>query len=474
MNAPLDGLLVRAADEASARWAGALLALLGAEREGLTDTKSAANTGSSSAPCRTLLAAELERSGSTQAVAVHGEPSEPDRDWALSGGMWLTGYSHGPALPAQGAPATAARGALLAMQLLSSFDGPVVRLDGRRLLGERAAFAGLRRAGRTSPGGSARLVRAADGWLVLSLPRDDDLDAVPALTETAGVTDPWTVVRSWARRRPAADAARRAHLLGMAAAPVPRAGPEHRRAKPFVLGPGQGRAMRRREPALVVDLSSLWAGPLCAHLLGLTGVRVVKVESVTRPDGARFGDSHFFDLLHGGHESAAVDFRTTAGRRALNRLLARADLVLTSSRARAMQQLGIDVAGLVCGGTSWLHITAYGRAHDRVGFGDDVAAGAGLVATDPVDGTPLICGDALADPLTGVHAAVAALACLMDSDARLIEVPMHAVVTAVRHGIPWRATVPAAEPAVAPVARIPVATAHPLGHDTAAVLGEVP
>ena len=38
---------------------------------------------------------------------------------------------------------------------------------------------------------------------------------------------------------------------------------------------------------LVVDLSALWAGPLCAHLLGLAGARVVKVESLGRPDGAR-------------------------------------------------------------------------------------------------------------------------------------------------------------------------------------------
>ena len=42
-------------------------------------------------------------------------------------------------------------------------------------------------------------------------------------------------------------------------------------------------------PPRIVDLSALWAGPLCAHLLQLAGASVVKLESTRRPDGARFG-----------------------------------------------------------------------------------------------------------------------------------------------------------------------------------------
>ena len=40
---------------------------------------------------------------------------------------------------------------------------------------------------------------------------------------------------------------------------------------------------------LVVDLSALWAGPLCGGLLAGAGATVVKVESTHRPDGARRG-----------------------------------------------------------------------------------------------------------------------------------------------------------------------------------------
>ena len=59
----------------------------------------------------------------------------------------------------------------------------------------------------------------------------------------------------------------------------------------------------------------------------------------------------------------------------------------------------------------WIAITAHGwRGTDgqRVGFGDDAAVAAGLVATSD-DGRPAFMGDAMADPLTGMSAAAVAL-----------------------------------------------------------------
>ena len=47
---------------------------------------------------------------------------------------------------------------------------------------------------------------------------------------------------------------------------------------------------RAGKPIEVIDLSSLWAGPLCSHLLHRCGYSVTKVESQQRPDGARFGN----------------------------------------------------------------------------------------------------------------------------------------------------------------------------------------
>src|SRR5581483_6493598 len=104
---------------------------------------------------------------------------------------------------------------------------------------------------------------------------------------------------------------------------------------------------------------------------------------------------------------------TEDGREQLRRLIAQADVVIEASRPRALRQLGIDAEEAVASGTVWVSITAYGRAPGDdllIGFGDDVAAGAGLVARD--DRGPLFAGDALADPLTGVQAASAAVTAL--------------------------------------------------------------
>ena len=74
-----------------------------------------------------------------------------------------------------------------------------------------------------------------------------------------------------------------------------------------------------------------------------------------------------------------------------------------------MQRLGLDPDRFLAAGTDrvWVAITAHGWDDDRVGFGDDVAATAGLVAWHP-DGRPRFAADAIADPLGGAWAAAAA------------------------------------------------------------------
>jgi crotonobetainyl-CoA:carnitine CoA-transferase CaiB-like acyl-CoA transferase len=220
---------------------------------------------------------------------------------------------------------------------------------------------------------------------------------------------------------------------------------------------------------LVADFSALWAGPLCASLLGLAGARVVKVETPTRPDGARRGDPGFYRLLHAGHRSVVLDPTTAAGRRALERLVGAADVVVEASRPRALAAWGLDAAAAVAGGTTWISITAAGRASGRVGFGDDVAASAGLVADD--DGAPLFCGDALADPLTGLTAAVLATTAPAGGSGVLWDVSMADVVARTLDGTPSR---PAADlPVALPRRRAVEGTAPAAGADTAAVLREL-
>lgn len=415
----------------------------------------------------------------------------PLAGWAACGGMALTGRAEGPPIASPGDPAGAVRRALAAFAVDTGTDP--ARLPEHRLLGERAASAGFGRRAPRSVGGAFRILSCTDGPIGVSLARPTDLELVPALIEDGVGGDPWAAVAGWAAGQVSADAVGRAQLLGIPACSVPSTPGEaedeqavHRAGRVTVTG---GPRSETGLPPLVVDLSALWAGPLCAHLLGLTGARVVKVESPDRPDGARSGPPSFYDLLHAGHASVCLDLTSPRGRDALHRLVERADVVLESSRPRALRRMGVLAEEAVDRGTVWTSITAYGRTgpwSERVGFGDDVAAAAGLVARDPVTGEPLPCGDALADPLTGVAAATATAAALCEGHGRLIDLAMRDVAVAA-------ATAPGPEPHTvgrcpdgtwqvetehtrfpvrAPHARAPRGRARTLGADNAAHAGD--
>jgi hypothetical protein len=334
----------------------------------------------------------------------------------------LTGHPGGPPLVPPGDAAGLARrvGARLA-----AATGDRVRVDGAALLGERAAFGGRSRRGPVSVGGACRLLPVADGWAAVSCARPDDPALLGALVGAELPGDVWPAVAAWLRDRPGAELAERAELLGLAAAPVGGSGDAA-----AVPRPGPPRSV---EGLLVVDFSALWAGPLCAHLLGLAGARVVKVETPQRLDGARRGDAGFYRLLHAGHRAVLLDPETSAGRRAMAALVDAADIVIEASRPRALARFGLDARSAVASGTIWISITAAGRGSPRVGFGDDVAAGAGLVAFDGT-GRPVFCGDAPADPLTGLVAAELALTAPENGRGRLFDIAMADVVAATLTG----------------------------------------
>ncbi|TDD91793.1 CoA transferase [Actinomadura darangshiensis] len=393
--------------------------------------------------------------------------------WAASGVVELSGCADGPPLlpPGRAAPAAGE----MAARFAAATGAPA--LNGARLLSERAAFTGHRRRGRVSPGGACRLLPAADGWAAVSCARPDDPALLGALAGADAGDDPWPAVEGWLHAHTGAELAERAELLGVAAGPV-RVSPGGAR----VPAPA---SLRPVKDALVVDFSALWAGPLCAHLLGLAGARVVKVETPSRPDGARHGDPGFYRLLHAGHRSVVLDPATTAGRRAMAALVEAADIVIEASRPRALARFGLDAEAAAAAGTTWVSITANGRASGRVGFGDDVAAGAGLVCRD-ADLRPLFCGDAIADPLTGLTAAVLAAAAppgggmLWDvsmSDvvaATLDPHPPAESVPALAHGDGWAIeTEHGIEPVQAPVRREPAGDAPAMGADTSDVLREL-
>ncbi len=140
----------------------------------------------------------------------------------------------------------------------------------------------------------------------------------------------------------------RAQLLGLPVARVgeaPDGGPRTRRVVAHRLGEAPPRP--DVDGVVVVDLSALWAGPLCGDLLARAGATVVKVESTQRPDGARRGTRAFFDLLNGRKRSVALDLQSRQGIRILHALVRRADIVIEASRPRALAQFGLDAPEVV-------------------------------------------------------------------------------------------------------------------------------
>ncbi|GAA0299860.1 CoA transferase [Streptomyces turgidiscabies] len=285
----------------------------------------------------------------------------------------------------------------------------------------RARLWGHALPGRTSAGGSCHLLEAADGWAAVNLARPDDLAAVPALVALLSGAE-GEPLREAAKRATAAEVAASAQLLGIAAGEhVSASGPPVRIER-------LGEQCVRDPAALrVVDLSALWAGPLCARLLGLAGATVVKVESMTRPDGARAGSPAFYRWLHEGHDSLVLDFASGA----LAEVVAGADVVIEASRPRALRRLGVHAEKFLAArpGRVWVSITGYGRDDDRIAFGDDAAVVGGLTGVD-TQGDPVFAGDALADPVTGIYAAHAAAHSLATGGGELLSVTMSACAAA--------------------------------------------
>jgi len=449
-----------------------------------------AGTGVASDYAESLLAAlgvRTERSGSPP------DP-HPAALWAASGAMALTGHEDGPPRLAPGPLAACAVGAVRALGALA--PDAVLPGDPAALLGERGALTGARRRGRIAPGGSCRLLRCGDGWIALNLARSDDRRALPAWLESAphpGESG-WEHAARVAADRPVATLLERAGWLGL---PVALAAPPPQHPPDWVRIEKLGAPLHRETATrpLVIDLSGLWAGPLATALLRATGARVIKVESTRRPDGARAGARRFFDLLNAGKESVALDFDAPRDRARLRALIDRADILVESARPRALRQLGIDATALLAThpGLVWLSLTGYGRREPepgRVAFGDDAAVAAGLAeAMGRDEGAPLFCGDAIADPLSGAHAALATFAAWRAGGGLLLDVSLCDVVAHVLTFAPGCCDGARVEPAgrdryrvcgdgwetpvAAPRARPPAPAARPLGTDTQRVLSEL-
>lgn len=288
----------------------------------------------------------------------------------------------------------------------------IARLAGATIMGERAIAEGHIITGKVSAGpGTSRLMKTCDGeWFALTIPRPSDREVLPALFRNAefDVHDDDAIAAQVAQCN-CAELVEQGREVGLPVAftnEVPASEP----VSVIASGPSRRRLSGARP--LVIDLSAIWAGPLTGQLFWLAGAEVVKVESKSRPDALRDFDAGFFHLINQGKSSIVVDFSNDAAMSALIDLIRRADIVIESSRPRALLQLGIDADALVreTPGLVWLSITGHGatgEAANWVGIGHECGVAGGLSrALEQVTGEVGFVGDAIADPLTGIIAAV--------------------------------------------------------------------
>jgi crotonobetainyl-CoA:carnitine CoA-transferase CaiB-like acyl-CoA transferase len=184
---------------------------------------------------------------------------------------------------------------------------------------------------------------------------------------------------------------------------------------------------------VVLDLTRALAGPQAAMMLGDMGARVIKVESATGDDTRSWGppwagdpgpedphDSTYFMAANRNKESVVLDLKAPDDVIVLERLVAKADVLLENFRTGVLDRLGFPVAwlhelnpGLVVGSIS-------GFGHDgpeagRAGY-DQIAQGEGGLMSLTGVSEPTKVGVPIADLLAGMFGAYGVLAALRERD----------------------------------------------------------
>jgi formyl-CoA transferase/CoA:oxalate CoA-transferase len=180
---------------------------------------------------------------------------------------------------------------------------------------------------------------------------------------------------------------------------------------------------------LILDLSRILSGPFCSMYLGDLGARVLKIEHPEGGDDTRaFGppfvgappESTYFLSANRNKESIAIDLKNAQGRALVQRLAARADVLLENFRPGALDRLGLDHATLAAQNPRLVYtsISGFGHAGDpawsrRPGYDVVIQGMGGLQSiTGAPDGPPFKVGTSIADMVAGLYALVGTLAAL--------------------------------------------------------------
>ncbi|MFI9077920.1 CaiB/BaiF CoA transferase family protein [Streptomyces sioyaensis] len=174
----------------------------------------------------------------------------------------------------------------------------------------------------------------------------------------------------------------------------------------------------------VLDLATLFAGPLAATLLGDFGAEVIKVEHPHRPDPSRGhgpskdGIGLWWKLLGRNKKAMTLDLSHPGGRDVLLRLAAGTDAVIENFRPGTLERwgLGWDELSAVNPRLVLARVTGFGQFGPyarRPGFGTLAEAMSGFAAmTGEPDGPPTLPPFGLADAIAALGTSYAVMAAL--------------------------------------------------------------
>src|SRR4051794_17944915 len=168
----------------------------------------------------------------------------------------------------------------------------------------------------------------------------------------------------------------------------------------------------------VLDLTRVLSGPYCTMLLADMGARVIKIEQPGKGDDTRAwgppflnGESAYFLSINRNKESVTLDFKKPAGRSVLDKLIAKADVIVENFRPGTLDKLGLDYASLAAAHPKLIvcSISGFGQSGPRrpeAGYDAVIQAEGGLMSiTGSPDGPPYRLGVAIGDIVTGMFAA---------------------------------------------------------------------
>ncbi|MFF3688521.1 CaiB/BaiF CoA transferase family protein [Streptomyces sp. NPDC002187] len=178
----------------------------------------------------------------------------------------------------------------------------------------------------------------------------------------------------------------------------------------------------------VLDLATLFAGPMCATLLGDFGAEVIKVEHPAKPDPSRGhgpakdGVGLWWKVLGRNKRTITLDLSTPGGRATLLRLAATTDVVVENFRPGTLEKWGLGWEELSHANPRLVltRVTAFGQfgpySH-RPGFGTLAEAMSGFAAiTGEPQGPPTLPPFGLADSIAALATAYAVMTALTARD----------------------------------------------------------